>query len=191
MHEKSVRSGLGTRSVCICETISPTSRLIIPLLPCLCHMSALPHRYTEASQVPEKPKYGCYVSGMYLEGAGWDHVHSHLTRQDPKILVTELPILQIVPIEANKLKLANTFRAPVYVTQVWCACHGLVPTFPFWAGASASKEGNACLLDGCQNVLNSTFPLEAGDHCRMCLSTQTHTHMLTGAAQCYGRWTCF
>ncbi len=68
--------------------------------------------------MPEKPKYGCYVSGLYLEGAGWDHVHSHLKRQDPKVLVTELPILQIVPIEANKLKLANTFRAPVYVTQV-------------------------------------------------------------------------
>eukprot|EP00967_Tisochrysis_lutea_P043663 scaffold52761_cov21-Tisochrysis_lutea.AAC.3 len=82
------------------------------------HTHTHTHRYTEASQVPEKPKYGCYVSGLYLEGAGWDHVHSHLTRQDPKVLVTELPILQIVPIEANKLKLANTFRAPVYVTQV-------------------------------------------------------------------------
>ena len=28
-----------------------------------------------------------------------------------------LPILQIIPIEATKLKLANTFRSPVYITQ--------------------------------------------------------------------------
>lgn len=37
--------------------------------------------------------------------------------QDPKILVVELPILHIIPIEGNKLKLTNTFRTPVYVTQ--------------------------------------------------------------------------
>ena len=40
-----------------------------------------------------------------------------LRRQDPKVLVTELPILQVIPIEASKLKLQNTFKTPVYVTQ--------------------------------------------------------------------------
>jgi dynein heavy chain, axonemal len=74
-------------------------------------------RYTDASQVPEKPRHGCYVSGLYLEGASWDVEKSQLRRQDPKMLVTKLPILQIVPIEASKLKLSNTFAAPVYVTQ--------------------------------------------------------------------------
>jgi dynein heavy chain len=60
--------------------------------------------------VAEKPKYGCFVSGLYLEGANWDMERSMLRKQDPKVLVTELPILQIIPVEANKLKLANTFR---------------------------------------------------------------------------------
>ena len=40
-----------------------------------------------------------------------------LTKQNPKVLVTELPILQIVPMEASKLKLSNTFKAPVYTMQ--------------------------------------------------------------------------
>jgi dynein heavy chain len=57
------------------------------------------------------------VRGLYLEGAGWDLERSVLKRQDPKVLVTELPILQVIPIEAAKLKLHGTFRAPVYVTQ--------------------------------------------------------------------------
>ena len=48
---------------------------------------------------------GCYVSGLYLEGAGWDVERCLLKKQDPKILVVELPILQIVPIENNKLRL--------------------------------------------------------------------------------------
>ena len=68
-------------------------------------------------EVDEKPKHGCYVSGLHLEGAAWDVDNSCLKRQDPKVLVTELPILQIIPIEASKLKLFNTFKTPVYVTQ--------------------------------------------------------------------------
>lgn len=57
------------------------------------------------------------MSGLYLEGAGWDIERSCLRRQDPKVLVTELPIMRVIPIEASKLKLQNTFRTPVYVTQ--------------------------------------------------------------------------
>ena len=43
--------------------------------------------------------------------------HLRICVKDPKILVVELPILQIIPIELSKLKLTNTFRTPVYVTQ--------------------------------------------------------------------------
>jgi dynein heavy chain len=60
---------------------------------------------------------GCYVTGLYLEGAAWDLDGSCLRPQDPKVLVVELPIMQVIPIEASKLKLHNTFRTPVYVTQ--------------------------------------------------------------------------
>ena len=60
---------------------------------------------------------GCYVSGLYLEGAAWDTERSVLRTQDPKVLVIELPIMQVIPIEASKIKLHNTFRTPVYVTQ--------------------------------------------------------------------------
>ena len=31
--------------------------------------------------------------------------------------MTELPIMQVIPIEASKIKLHNTFKTPVYVTQ--------------------------------------------------------------------------
>ena len=60
---------------------------------------------------------GCYVHGLYLEGGAWDNETSELRAQDPKVLVQELPIMQVIPIEASKLKLHNTFRTPVYVTQ--------------------------------------------------------------------------
>jgi hypothetical protein len=44
-------------------------------------------RFTDSHQVSEKPKYGCYISGLYLEGATWDLEKSQLRRQDPKVRV--------------------------------------------------------------------------------------------------------
>lgn len=60
---------------------------------------------------------GCYVTGLYLEGASWNHELSELRPQDPKVLVVDLPIMQVIPMEASKMKTHNTFLTPVYVTQ--------------------------------------------------------------------------
>ena len=79
--------------------------------------------YTRVTKIidPEtiatKPQLGCYVQGLFLEGAAWDLKNSSLKPQEPKQTVCELPVLELVPIEAAKLKLANTIRTPVYVTQ--------------------------------------------------------------------------
>ena len=73
--------------------------------------------FTQRSQVSEKLVDGCYVIGLYIEGAAWDVENQCLIRQPPKVLVQELPILQIVPVEANKLKLHGTIRVPLYITQ--------------------------------------------------------------------------
>ena len=60
---------------------------------------------------------GCYVSGLYLEGAAWNVENQCLIRQPPKVLVQELPIMMIIPVELNKLKLHGTIRVPLYITQ--------------------------------------------------------------------------
>jgi len=74
-------------------------------------------KFTSADQISEPPAYGCYIEGLYLEGASWDVESSCLVRQKPKQLVVELPVLQVIPVEGSKLKLQNTFKTPVYVTQ--------------------------------------------------------------------------
>lgn len=48
---------------------------------------------------------GCFVSGLYLEGADWDIQKDCLVRSKPRVLVTQLPVLKIIPIEARRLKL--------------------------------------------------------------------------------------
>ncbi len=72
---------------------------------------------TDPLLISQKPRHGCYLAGLYLEGAAWDNKRSMLARQAPKELVTELPLMQMIPVEASKLKLSGTLQAPVYVTQ--------------------------------------------------------------------------
>lgn len=45
------------------------------------------------------------MSGLYLEGADWDTEKSCLVKSKPKVLVVELPILKVIPIEARRLRL--------------------------------------------------------------------------------------
>ncbi|KPJ04007.1 Dynein heavy chain 10, axonemal [Papilio xuthus] len=74
-------------------------------------------KYTAVPDIEQRPDSGCYVRGLYLEGARWDLEDGCLRRSHPKVLVTELPIMHIIPIEAHKVKLQNTLRTPVYTTS--------------------------------------------------------------------------
>ncbi|PNF33088.1 hypothetical protein B7P43_G15848 [Cryptotermes secundus] len=60
---------------------------------------------------------GCLVHGLYLEGAHWDKQRQCLVRSHPRVLIEELPMLLIIPIEVHRRKLQNTFRTPVYITS--------------------------------------------------------------------------
>ena len=73
--------------------------------------------FVDPKDVKEKPTSGCYIQGLYLEGAAWDVAKGCLVTSKPKVLHVELPILRIIPIEVHKLKLQNTFRSPVYTTS--------------------------------------------------------------------------
>jgi len=70
-----------------------------------------------AAAIKKKLEFGCYVRGLFLEGARYNGEKDCLDYQRPKELIEEMPLLQIIPVEANKLKLRNTIKTPVYVTQ--------------------------------------------------------------------------
>lgn len=62
-------------------------------------------KFQDADEVNERAGQGCFVSGLYLEGADWDTERGCLIKSKPKVLVVDLPILKIIPIEAHRLKL--------------------------------------------------------------------------------------
>ncbi|XP_055020703.1 dynein axonemal heavy chain 10 [Boleophthalmus pectinirostris] len=75
-------------------------------------------QYRSEDEVPDRPSQGCFLSGLYLEGADWDMEQGCLVRSKPKVLVVELPILRIIPIEARRLRLQESLRTPVYTTSL-------------------------------------------------------------------------
>jgi dynein heavy chain len=105
------------------------------------------------ADVPEKLTYGSYVSGLYLEGAAWDLGAMCLRRQDPKVLVTELPVMQIIPTEVSKLKLQNTFKTPCYITQARRNAGGI--GLAFEADLRTEEHTSNWVLQGVALVLNT------------------------------------
>ncbi|KAF4667711.1 Dynein heavy chain 10, axonemal [Perkinsus chesapeaki] len=73
-------------------------------------------RMTNPQEVTEPLEFGTYIEGLYLEGARWDMDHGELTWQNPKQLVILMPLIQIIPVEAARLKLRESLPTPVYLT---------------------------------------------------------------------------
>ena len=68
------------------------------------------------------------------------------------MLIVNLPIMQIIPIEASKVKLHNTFRTPVYVTQARKNAMGVGLVFE--ADLATSEHSSHWVLQGAALVLN-------------------------------------
>lgn len=62
----------------------------------------------DAAEVTQRLEQGTYVQGIYIEGARWSVEKDCLDYQINKVLVEEMPLVQIIPVEANKLKLRGT-----------------------------------------------------------------------------------
>jgi len=108
--------------------------------------------FKDASDVETPMEYGTYVCGLFLEGAAWDLEKRLITEQPPKVLVQELPLLQVIPIEARKLKLKNTFKVPVYVTQARRNAMGVGLVFS--ADLASREHGSHWVLQGCALCLS-------------------------------------
>ena len=109
--------------------------------------------YTKQDQISEKPLDGCFVSGLYLEGVAWDIPQNSVRAQHPKELIYHMPIMRIVPIEFNKLKLKDSIKIPVYVTQNRRNAKGQGHVFD--ADLNTDHHPSHWILQGAALVLNT------------------------------------
>ena len=68
---------------------------------------------TEPSAAPED---GCYVRGLFLEGAGWDAAAGALGEARPRELYTQLPVMWLQPVENRQPPDGGFYLCPVYKT---------------------------------------------------------------------------
>jgi len=108
--------------------------------------------YTEKSQVKTNLLDGTYVEGMYLEGARWDLKAGCLARQYPKQLIQIMPLIEVIPVEANRLKLRDELPTPVYVTQLRRNAMGVGLVFE--ANLHTTEHQSLWTLQGVAMMLN-------------------------------------
>lgn len=68
------------------------------------------------SEIKEKPNTGCYIHGLFLEGARWDNRAGQLTQSRPKELYTEMAVIQLVPKPNRKPPTKGIYICPIYKT---------------------------------------------------------------------------
>ena len=67
-------------------------------------------------ELKKRPEQGCYIRGLFLEGARWGYDHHELTESRPKELYTDMPIIWLKPV-ADRIKPATgIYDCPVYKT---------------------------------------------------------------------------
>lgn len=64
----------------------------------------------------ERPSEGCYIYGLYLEGAGWDKTTMQLAEARPKELYTEMAVIWLFPVAERKPPVSGTYLCPIYKT---------------------------------------------------------------------------
>lgn len=77
--------------------------------------------FLKESQVPESlsqpPQDGCYIYGLYLDGARWDDDHGYLDDPLPKILYYKVPVIWLKPCIQEERPQKHTYECPVYKTS--------------------------------------------------------------------------
>lgn len=69
-----------------------------------------------ASEITEKPNTGCYIHGLFLEGARWDSEAGQLTESRAKELYTEMAIIRLIPKPNRRPPTSGVYVCPIYKT---------------------------------------------------------------------------
>ncbi|CAK6435519.1 unnamed protein product [Pipistrellus nathusii] len=68
------------------------------------------------SDLKQKPVVGCYIYGLFLEGARWDPMDFQLAESRPKELYTEMAVIWLLPVPNRKVEDQDFYLCPIYKT---------------------------------------------------------------------------
>ncbi|KAM7230116.1 hypothetical protein CapIbe_018833 [Capra ibex] len=68
------------------------------------------------SELKTRPKEGCFIHGLFLEGARWDPSAFQLAESRPKELYTEMAVIWLLPTPNRKVQDQDFYLCPIYKT---------------------------------------------------------------------------
>lgn len=69
-----------------------------------------------AEMLTTPPEDGCYIRGLFLEGARWDSDAGQLGESRPKELYTDMPVIWLKPTQNREQPTSGFYDCPVYKT---------------------------------------------------------------------------
>jgi dynein heavy chain len=68
------------------------------------------------AELKTRPKDGCYIRGLFIEGARWDSEKHVLAESRPKELFTDMPTIWLKPMANREKPETGIYICPVYKT---------------------------------------------------------------------------
>lgn len=68
------------------------------------------------ADLTQRPEHGCYIRGLFVEGARWDPDLFVLAESQPKELYTDMPVIWLIPTANRKQPDSGIYVCPVYKT---------------------------------------------------------------------------
>ncbi|KAL4086285.1 hypothetical protein PRIC1_014412 [Phytophthora ramorum] len=97
-----------------------------------------------ADRIAHKPdKGGCYMTGLFLEGARWDKTVHSLVDPLPKELFARMPVVHLLPTQDRQAPQSGIYRCPVYkiLTRTGTlSTTGHSTNFVFWIEIPSDKR---------------------------------------------------
>lgn len=87
--------------------------ILFPMWVSVCPPQVLPQ---QSSKIKERPQTGCYIHGLFLEGARWDSMKFQLAESRPKELYTEMAVIWLLPVANRKVQNQDFYLCPIYKT---------------------------------------------------------------------------
>ncbi|XP_053376707.1 dynein axonemal heavy chain 3-like [Mercenaria mercenaria] len=69
------------------------------------------------TSMPQKPKNGAYIRGVFMEGARWDKVKKCIEESQPKILYETVPVIWLKPGKSADFEHKEEYSCPIYKTS--------------------------------------------------------------------------
>ena len=71
-------------------------------------------REESSEEITAKPEDGCFIYGLFLEGARWNKKQQTLVDPKPKELFSPMPTIHMLPEQNRSTPQSNIYRCPVY-----------------------------------------------------------------------------